>query len=129
VSDFEVTKEYREDLGEKDAEGYYDYAYRYWVISFDFGDRTYAGRIYTDRRDEASITGPFRTAEKRSQRDLEAMARYLVEVEGVRQVLTLTDPSGKLPMNRKGGYRPVDLGFLGSRRKWLLRIKRAVTRP
>jgi hypothetical protein len=125
VSDFEVTKEYREDLGEQDAEGYYDFEYRYWVISFDFRDRTYKARIYTDRPREASIHGPLRTNDEKSQRDLEAMARYLVEVEGVRKVLTTEDPSGKLPMNRKGSYRPVNLGFLGWRRKLrnLLRIK------
>ena len=112
MADFEVTKEYREDLGEQDAEEYYDYEYRYWDITFDFGDRQYTGRIYADTPDKASIRGPLRTANERSLRDVEAMARHLVQVEGVSKVLTIEDPSGKLPMNPSGGYRPVDLGFL-----------------
>jgi hypothetical protein len=112
MADFEVAKEYREDLGETDADGHHDYEYRYWHITFDFGDRSYFARIYTDTSDEASVTGPLRTADETSRRDLEAMARYLVQVEGVQRVVTDTDPSGKLPMNRKGAYRPVDLGFL-----------------
>jgi hypothetical protein len=112
VADFEVTKEYREDLGEQDAEGNYDYEYRYWDITFDFSDRKYTGRVYTDTPDEASIRGPLRTADEKSGRDLEAMVRYLAEIEGVNKVVTIEDPSGKLPMNRTGGYRPVDLGFL-----------------
>jgi hypothetical protein len=123
VADFKVTKEYCEDLGEKDADGYYDYEYRYWDITFDFGDRSYFARIYTDRTDEASVSGPLRTADEKSRGDLEAMARYLVEVEAVKRVLTLSDPSGKLPTNRKGGYRPVDLGFLGRTKKWTLRTR------
>ena len=41
-----VTKEYREDLGEQDAEGYYDYAYRYWDYEFDVGDRTHRVGVY-----------------------------------------------------------------------------------
>jgi hypothetical protein len=28
MADFEVAKEYREDLGETDADGHYDYEYR-----------------------------------------------------------------------------------------------------
>jgi hypothetical protein len=115
VAEFSVTKEYREDLGEQDSEGYYDYAYRYWAIRFDFGDRSYGARIYRDSQDEADITGPLRTANEQSQRDLEAMARYLVEVEGVKTVLTLSDPSGKRPPNLTGGFQPIDLSFLGRR--------------
>jgi hypothetical protein len=38
---FVVSKEYLEDLGERDDDGYYDYAYSYWAYSFDFGDREY----------------------------------------------------------------------------------------
>ncbi len=30
-----VRKEYHEDLGTKDEEGYYDFAYRYWIYWFD----------------------------------------------------------------------------------------------
>jgi hypothetical protein len=112
VAEFEVTKEYREDLGERDVKGYYDYEYRFWDITFDFGDRNYTGRIYTDTPDKASIRGPLRTADEKSLRDVEAMARHLVQVEGVSTVVTIEDPSGKLPLNRSGGYRPVDLGFL-----------------
>ena len=43
-----VSKEYREDLGTKDADGFYDYAYCYWEYTFDFGGRRYRARIYTD---------------------------------------------------------------------------------
>src|SRR3954468_9354682 len=51
----DVTKEYREDLGERDADGFYDYAYRYWVYWFDFDGRRYRARIYTDDQTDASV--------------------------------------------------------------------------
>ena len=51
----DVTKEYREDLGERDADGLYDYAYRYWVYWFDFDGRRYRARIYTDDETDASV--------------------------------------------------------------------------
>ena len=50
-----VTKEYREDLGIRNEDGYYEYAYRYWVYWFDLDGRRYRARVYTDSPDEADV--------------------------------------------------------------------------
>jgi hypothetical protein len=50
-----VTKEYREDLGTKDADGFYDYAYCYWEYTFAFGGRRYRARIYADSPEDACV--------------------------------------------------------------------------
>lgn len=51
-------KEYREDLGTKDANGYYDYAYCYYVYWFLLPDkRLIRIRRYTDTSEECSLFG------------------------------------------------------------------------
>ena len=51
-----VTKEYKKDFVEPDAEGY-DEVYRYWEYTFDFGERLYRARIYTDEPEIAYVIG------------------------------------------------------------------------
>ena len=53
----EVTKEYKDDSGERDAEGSHDEVYRYWEYTFDFGDRLYRARIYADEPGVAYVIG------------------------------------------------------------------------
>lgn len=49
-------KVYYEELGEKDQNGFYDYAYHYWVYLFSFpsGDKIRAKK-YMDEPDECSL--------------------------------------------------------------------------
>jgi hypothetical protein len=72
-----VTKEYKEELGGRDAAGFYDYAYRYWEYIFEFGDRSYRVRLYTDEPDVAYVTGPTRWTEALRDPYLRAIARHL----------------------------------------------------
>jgi len=94
----DVTKEYREDLGERDADGFYDYAYRYWVYWFDFDGRRYRARIYTDDETDASVMNIGSGRAAAYDDDLRAIAAYLREEAGIRTVSTLS------PM---GGFEPV----------------------
>jgi hypothetical protein len=48
VAEPTVAKEYKEELGERDAGGFYDYAYRWWEYRFDFGTVCYRARVYDD---------------------------------------------------------------------------------
>jgi hypothetical protein len=49
-------KEYYEDLGEEDENGFLEYAYRYFIYSFYFHDKQEVSvRRYTDTMDECSI--------------------------------------------------------------------------
>jgi hypothetical protein len=93
-----VTKEYFEDLGEQDDEGYYDYAYRYWVYSFDLDGRHYRARIYTDTPDEADVMGTDGTRHPEHEDDLRVISAYLRSEVGVRTVLTLGGSGGFEPM-------------------------------
>jgi hypothetical protein len=96
---FTVRKEYLEDLGEQDEQGYYDYAYRYFAYWFDFGERQYWAKVYTDTPDEAGVGGPLRHTDSQSRDDLQAIARYLKAHEGIR-VVTSVGPGG--------GYEPIE---------------------
>jgi hypothetical protein len=97
----DVTKKYFEDLGEQDAEGFYEYAYRYWVYEFDFGDSRYAARRYRDTAEEASFLTPSYTEKLYEDSEFAAAVRYLVEEEGVERIDVLGGPSGT--------YEPIDL--------------------
>ncbi|ABG58425.1 hypothetical protein [Cytophaga hutchinsonii] len=53
------TKEYQEDVGTKDEQGWYDYAYRYYIYWFTFPNRQKIKvRRYTDTPDHCSIFLP-----------------------------------------------------------------------
>jgi hypothetical protein len=96
-----VTKRYFEDLDEPDEHGMRDWAYRYWVYSFDFDSKSYAFRRYTDDFEEASCADPPRRADLYDDRLFAAAVKYLIEEEGVERVTALSGPSG--------GYEPVDV--------------------
>ena len=85
--EFAVTKEYREDLGEQDEDGFYDYAYYYWDYTFVIDGHTYLARIYTDTPEKASIRK--RTPPPEYERDLLAISDYLRREAGVTTILTL----------------------------------------
>jgi hypothetical protein len=93
-----VTKEYREDLGERNAEGSYDYEYRYWIYWFDFDGRRYRARIHTDDPSNASVMeiGSGRTAA--CGEDLRVIASYLRDDAGIRTVSTLSSTGGFEPV-------------------------------
>jgi hypothetical protein len=55
MADPVVVKEYQEDLGEKAADGSYDYEYRYWVYWIVLDGRRYRARIYTDTAHDADV--------------------------------------------------------------------------
>lgn len=97
MAELAVTKEYFEDLGERDDEGYYDFAYRYWVYSFDLDGRHYRARIYTDTPDEADVMGTDGTRHPEQEDDLRVIRAYLRDEVGVRTMLTL---------GRSGGFEP-----------------------
>lgn len=92
-----VTKEYREDLGTKDADGFCDYAYRNWVYWFDLDGRRYRARIYTDTANDAGLMS-LEGRRPEFEDDLRTIGEYLHQVAGVRTISTL-GPSG--------GFEPV----------------------
>jgi len=97
VADSVVTREYVEDLGEQDAEGFYDYAYRFWLYRFDLDGRRYRARIYTDDPEEANVMDTDGTRHPEYDADLRAIAEYLRREAGVRTILTL---------GASGGFEP-----------------------
>jgi hypothetical protein len=88
-----VTKEYFEDLGERDAEGFYDYAYRYWGYSFDFGERQYGVRVYIDEPGVAFVNGPTRWSEAPRDPYLRAIVRH-VEADAGPVEVRILGPGG-----------------------------------
>jgi hypothetical protein len=93
-----VTKEYREDLGERDADGFCDYAYRYWVYWFDFDGRRYRARIYTDDQTDASVMHIGSGRPATYDDDLRAIAAYLRNEAEIRTVSTLSPAGGFEPV-------------------------------
>jgi hypothetical protein len=98
VTELIVRKEYCEDLGEQDEDGYYDYAYRYWVYWFDLDGRTYRARIYTDEPREADVMDLDGTRHPEYEEDLRIIGAYLRDEAKIRTILTLG--------GRKGGFEP-----------------------
>jgi hypothetical protein len=88
-----VKKEYHEDLGTKDEEGYYDFAYRYWIYSFDIGGRSYRARVYTHSQEEADVMDIDGSRPREFEDEVRMIAEYMRRESGVKTVLTL-GPSG-----------------------------------
>ena len=97
-----MTKEYCEDLGERDSEGYYDYAYCYWVYWFDLDGRNYRARIYTDTPEEADVMEMDATRHSQWADDLRVIGEYLRGDAGVRTILTLGSSGGFEPTLKFG---------------------------
>jgi hypothetical protein len=83
VAELVVTKEYREDLGTKDADGYYDYDYRYWDYSFDLDGRKYRARIYADTPEEANVMHLEDARPAEFEDDLVTIGEYMRREAGV----------------------------------------------
>jgi hypothetical protein len=88
-----VKREYYEDLGTKDDEGYYDYAYRYWIYWFDIDGRNYRARVYVDSQEETDVMDVDGSRPREFDDDLRVIAEYMRREIGVKTVLTL-GPSG-----------------------------------
>ena len=92
-----VTKEYFEDLGTKDSDGYYDYAYRYWVYWFDLDGRKYRARVYTDSPEEADVMDIDSSRPRQFDADVQVIAEYMHRVAGVKIILALGPGGGFEP--------------------------------
>jgi hypothetical protein len=95
-----VTKEYREDLGTKDADGFYEYEYRYWVYWFDLDGRRYRARIYTDTADDADVMELDGGRRTDFEDDVRTIGEYLRQEAGVRTISTLGPSGGFEPLIR-----------------------------
>ena len=93
MADLIVSKEYREDLGERDEHGYYDFEYRYWWYTIEIDRRNYVARIYTDTPAEASVMDVDGTRHPEYNDDLQTIAAYLQRQADVGTILTI-GPSG-----------------------------------
>jgi len=89
VANLHVSKEYREDLGEQDDEGYRDFEYRYWWYAFEVDGRNYVARIYTDTPEEADVMEADGTRHPEYADDLQTIAAYLRREAAVRTLLTI----------------------------------------
>lgn len=89
MADLIVSKEYREDLGEQDEDGYYDFEYRYWWYTMEIDGRNYVARIYTDEPAEADVMEVDGTRHPEYQDDLQRIAAYLRRDAGVATILTI----------------------------------------
>ena len=83
-----VTKEYREELGEQDDEGYYVYQYRQWVYRFDLDGRNYGASVYTDQPRVAVVMGEDGTRHPQYEEDLRVIGENLRDEAGIRTILT-----------------------------------------
>jgi hypothetical protein len=93
-----VTKEYFEDLGTKDRDGFYDYAYRYWDYVFDLGGRKYCARIYTDEPEATYVMDLDSSRPREYDDDLRVIGEYM---RGEANVATI------LALGSSGGYEAV----------------------
>jgi hypothetical protein len=79
-----VKKEYRFDESSFDPPEQDEY--RYWLYTFEVSGRTYFVRRYCDEADEAHILSNVRNDDEQALADAGDVARYLVDLEGVRRV-------------------------------------------
>ena len=89
MTELTVAREYLEDLGEQDDEGYYEYEYRYWIYRFSLDGRNYRARIYTHSPEEADVLGTDGTRHAQYEEDLRMIAAFLRREAGVRTILTV----------------------------------------
>jgi hypothetical protein len=94
-----VSKEYFEDLGTRDQDGYYDYAYRYWVYEFDLDGRRYGAKVYTDEPEAAYVMDLDSSRPRQYDADLRVIAEYMRDDANVTTIMGLGGPSG--------GFTPV----------------------
>lgn len=84
-----VEKQYREDIDEAAA-----YDYRYWNLVLTIDGREFGVRIYADDTDKAYLPISPRPVDDAQHADLRALAEYLREHEGVRELCVIGDSGG-----------------------------------
>jgi hypothetical protein len=103
-----VAKVYREDLLSEDNSE--DDDYRYWDYTFDFGDRKYLARVYTDEPESAYVDllsadglpseepGALRRPDTVERANLRAILRHLAKDGWPRIVIQTLDEEGYKPL-------------------------------
>ena len=98
-------KEYYEDLGEQDEDGFFDYAYYYFIYVFQLPDKSEIKiRQYTDTTDECSLFLPGRYFKKMSGPEslevdcIGAIVNFMCETQGIKHCFYFN-----------GGYKLFDL--------------------
>jgi hypothetical protein len=89
-----------DDVGEQDANGFYDYVYRGFNYELSAGEGVFYVRIYDDEPGVAIVVKPVNARATREARQL---------VDFITTNLACTVVRFKAP---DGGYRPVDIGTL-----------------
>ena len=84
-----VEKQYREEVDE--AAGY---DYRYWDLVLTVDGREFGVRIYAEETDKASLAISPRPVDDAQHAHLRALAKYLREHEGVRELWVIGDSGG-----------------------------------
>jgi hypothetical protein len=97
------SRTYHEDVGEKDSDGSYDYAYCYYIYLFSLPDRrTLRMRRYTDTPDQCSLFMDLKELTRMQDTEtldhVHAIINFLIAKEGVKKVDYFS-----------GGYKSIDL--------------------
>ncbi len=100
------SKKYEEDLGSKDENGLYDYAYRYFTYWFTLpNNERIRGRRYTDTLENCSLHIALDDLERKSDPRSSQMVAY---VSGIINFLLATEGVKKIEYFSQA-YKPVDL--------------------
>lgn len=106
------TKKYHEDLGTKDKDGFYSYAYCYYIYEFFLPDNDIIKfRQYTDTADKCSMFFPLDeliqktdSVSKEKVNSISAIINFMRTDSGIEKFEFFN-----------GGYKPVDLDRLVNR--------------
>lgn len=93
------TKTYNEELGTKDEDGFYDYAYCYYVYRFHLPDKSEVmARRYADIPEKCAVFIPITNANEAGLGQLKSwicgIGKFLLENEGVREIEHFTLQKG-----------------------------------
>jgi hypothetical protein len=97
------SRTYHEDVGAKDADGYYSYAYNYHIYLFSLPERrTLRVRRYTDAPDQCSLFMDLKELTRMQDTEtldhVHAIINFLIAKEGVKKVDYFSS-----------GYKSIDL--------------------
>ena len=92
-------KVYEEELSTKDADGFYDYAYCYYIYEFQLPDKSLIrARRYTDSLEQCSIFIP---TDKENNAELMQLgncicgiSKFLIQMEGIVKITHFTSDKG-----------------------------------
>ena len=68
--------------------------YEYWLYEFRIDSRSYTARRFTDEPQSATIVSTIRDADAEAVADAARIARYLIDVEGVKEVFRYEGKTG-----------------------------------